>query len=332
MYRREAPSSRGSRALGWLLAFAASGCLDDDPRLPTEIFAELCGELLGCNCDEPQFTDIEQCTRVHAVHYTDLMGTAAVLGLELDDECILGRIPVTTYHCSTYAEVDDAPEPACRYCAPIHGDAAVGATCVLYDGYSDCVSGLRCVDGRCVDPCAPGDVPIPCEPGRRCTPRFYCEPNSELCLPVPQAGDSCPPECAKGLVCQYWLDPSTCGPRPGEGDRCSSECEAGLICTDGYCQPPAQPGEPCVVEVCGDDADCDPVDHVCRAHAAPGESCGLGGPSCVAAAYCDYDVGRCEADHELGGACSGSYTCVDGLRCHGEPPVCSLPEDYVCGQ
>lgn len=329
---------RSSRA--WARAFLAlgfgfAGCADEPAPAPlrTELFVESCTELLGCPCDVPAFTDVDECARVHAVRYAVVVGTAAVLGLAVDEECVLRQLPVSIHHCATAPEVYLVPEPPCTFCAPIHGVIELGEACIEYHEFSDCAPGLRCVEQRCVDPCNPGDVAIPCSPERGCPPRFYCEPNSERCLPTPQEGDPCPPECARGLICRTWLDPPACGPRSHEGEACgaSDHCEDALVCLDGVCSVPLPPGSPCVSEVCGVDADCDLSEHVCKMHNAVGEPCDIGGPSCVTSAYCNYESGACEAERQAGESCDEWYQqCVDGLRCHGEPPVCGPLEAYLC--
>lgn len=313
-----------------LLALGLVGCGQDEPGLRTELFAASCAELQACNCDDPQFTDADECARVYAVQYADIEGTATVLGLKVDTACFLGGLPVTSHHCATYLEFYDEPLPACSYCAPVHGDVVAGEACVAYDGFSDCAQGLRCAEQRCVDPCDPGDVVVPCDPGETCPPGFYCGYNGEGCRPTPQIGDPCWPECGKGLVCEYWRDKPVCGPMPEEGERCYQWCAGDLKCIAGVCGVPPKGGEPCPDHVCDDDSECDWNTLVCQGHAEIGESCGLGQTSCVRAAYCNYDVGRCEPDHELGGPCGFPYECIGGLRCAGEPPVCSVPEAYIC--
>jgi hypothetical protein len=168
-----------------------------------------------------------------------------------------------------------ACDPETGVCGPKPG---LGEPCDLIG----CAAGSHCADQDlvCIDSAALGEPCdlVPCAEGLVC--------NSEtLCAPMSGPGEPCDLiPCAEGLVC----NPETilCAPISGPGEPCGPiPCADGLLCDkSAICVRLPTAGEPCAVDLYGQDAVC-----------AIGHFCGYG------------DGGDAECIHQQPLICAGYY-------------------------
>ena len=223
------------------------------------------------------------------------------------------------------------------------GDGTVdrGASCPGEDA--------RCIDGRCVLPCASADNALPCPPGMTCTssgcvgalcrevacgPCERCDPSTGRCV------ESCIGlACPDGLVCscgRCW--PPTCQ---------LLGCPAGERCAAGRCEP-----DPCADAGCGPEQGCADgecfalceadgcealqycelgrcLDDPCRGVACPVGRCdrrtgecsvACVGASCLPGTVCELGTGRCVDDPCLRVRCPEGTTCEEGSCFRSAPP------------
>jgi len=146
---------------------------------------------------------------------------------------------------------------------------------------ADCPTGLRCLDGLCLEPATierPGMHPGYCGESDVCTGDEYCAP-SRCCLPT--GGDDCcaDVDCAAGLVCDLddhvcvtppadagtddaGTDTTTDGPTPPPPQcRSNAECPTNYLCIDAVCMLPCETSAEC-------GAGCDCVGGFCTSPAA----------------------------------------------------------------
>jgi hypothetical protein len=177
------------------------------------------------------------------------------------------------YWCDSYGCRPVEP-PAAAECAhgdwecppdrPFCTDAGYCVAQCAEDG--DCPTGLRCLDGVCVEP------PVTVRPGMRpgycggegvCAAGEYCAP-SRCCLPEGEARCCADIDCAAGLVCDTGTDTCVTPPEdagtddagPGDGGtdgppppppqcRSNAECPAHYLCIDAVCKLPCRTDAEC---------------------------------------------------------------------------------------
>jgi hypothetical protein len=162
---------------------------------------------------------------------------------------------------------------------------------------ADCLSGLFCdrnYDDGCAGACVPGYIEeVFCgATAVNCGIDAYCEQETQLCTPLPSAGQACAPDglCEANHFCYDDVcTASVVGFQAGQAcDRISSLCALGLFCdiddtNIGTCKELGQAGASC------------------NADFPPG--------GCVVSSFCD--AGTCAARISAG-ACSSSDECLGG--------------------
>jgi len=269
----------------------------------------VCELLFECDCDQTRYVSVNACvTDVNAQFDAQFNATKAAAdanGLIFDQACANeGRKVASDLGCELEGI---AVEESCKFCSPVHGITLVGEACSQTGGfgeYSDCASGLLCVENFCYDPCTTlkagdacdgglaecgeglycddNDVPTckptvgaggPCTSIGGCTEGLYCGDDS-TCQPIPKQGDPCVNfnGCGDGLAC---ANDKTCQPLPGDGEPCDFFCAEHYSCEASICIPGPGDGQPCNDDgTCGPDTECDGNTGLCRPEQAAG--CFLG--------------------------------------------------------
>ncbi len=262
----------------------------------SEAFCEL---LFECSCEQTKYVSVNECvTDVNAqfdAQFEAARETAQANGLIFDQACAnQGRKVSAKLGC----ELEELElEDSCEFCSPVHGVKALGEACSQTSGfgqYSDCASGLVCINNLCDDPCkklAAGDscddvglaecgdglycdfndtitckptagVDGPCTSLESCADGLYCG-NDSTCQPIPKQGEPCVNfgGCGDGLVC---ADDMTCQPLPGDGEPCNFVCAEYYSCEAGICIPGPGDGQPCNDDgTCGPDTECNYDTNLC---------------------------------------------------------------------
>lgn len=268
----------------------------------------LCELLFECNCDQTRYVSVNECvTDLNAqfdAQFNAAMETAQANGLIFDQACAnQGRKISSDLGCEL-EEVDIAE--TCEFCSPVHGIKLAGEACSEAGGfgdYSDCASGLICVENLCYDPCT-----------------------------TLEAGDNCDDgsfaECGEGLYCDYAESPTTCKPTVGAGGPCTSigGCTMGLSCgADNTCQPIPKQGDPCVnFGGCGDGLVC-ADDMTCQPPPGKGQPCNF---FCAEDYICE--AGTCIAGPGDGQPCNDDGTCGPDTECNFDTNLCGPAQAAVC--
>lgn len=193
---------------------------------------EICEQILGCACAMPTYPDVEKCVADADSTAQVLEGLAEQYGLIFDAACFDRRLEQfgSALECHTPSELPDWDAEGCSFCAPVHGDAPIGAPCSNFrpDFYaSDCAPDLGCFTtggpGVCVPLCkvfAAGEtcglgtgqpILLPCEGGHR------CDWESRRCEPLRAAGAPC--SGLTGGCASDYCGPSGVCEEPGAGGR-----------------------------------------------------------------------------------------------------------------
>ena len=287
--RMHSPSLR-ALALSVLLGMGCGG--GPSPR------QEICEQILGCACAMPTYPDVEKCVADADSTAQVLEGLAEQYGLIFDAACFDRRLEQfgSALECHTPSELPDWDAEGCSFCAPVHGDAPIGAPCSNFrpDFYaSDCAPDLGCFTtggpGVCVPLCkvfAAGEtcgfgtgqpILLPCEDGHR------CDWESRRCEPL--RADGAPCSGLTGGCASDYCGPSGVCEEPGAGGETCSEftCAESLVCHAAKCMPLPAAGERCDDGACAADAYCDSAD-VC----APAQPL-----------LCDVDIGTVDGQPRI---------------------------------
>jgi hypothetical protein len=215
---------------------------------------EMCRAVMGNECA----TDVETPVNDGRQAYDAEQGGACLAGLQ----SVLG---------SCTPDYDAYPDACDRMLVGLLGE---GRSC---DGSDECVPGLDCYNGRCIDPPAAGEACVdgsycpgsmfcgadelchaprgagqPCPEGdQACADEMFCDNRTTTCEPLLHSGAPCMDfggVCADGLYCS--LASGNCTPIPGNGGDCgdsSGECASGLYCDAAgrVCRPQLPAGQPC---------------------------------------------------------------------------------------
>jgi len=260
-----------------LLSLVACG-KDEDPKRAA------CQSIVDCACTQPEFTSVDACLAEIDGTLAEMKQAAADNGLVYDEGCydeLLGR--VAALECQPLADLAGFTDLLCPYCAPVHGEKAVGSACTVARDGSDCARDLVCIGldlegaGVCVSLC---DVPGPGEKCRydnpsggtgsyaaNCQDGHYCGA-SDTCEATLSDGATCSSDdsCASGN-CNAT---NVCAVPPGKGQSCDDlRCAEPLVCDidTSTCVDRPGIGQPCLFGACADGASCNDMD-VCAAQEA----------------------------------------------------------------
>lgn len=266
------------------LTAVVGACKGDDP------IERYCEQIFGCDCQPLEYSSISLCASSLRLQEDVYATVARTYGLAYDGSCLEARADaVEAVGCQSAAEVA-LLQPACSYCAPVHGDQPVGAACMQSgpENASDCAQGLACVNGVCSDPCARIAAGQACldmnfQSLGICADGTFCDNTSRQCRAYVGEGQACPNynECMPGLTCNA----AVCVGLPGPGEPCpSGACAEGASCNGGTCEPPPGIGEPCF-GVCAEGAYCNTQMSTCYPLGTIGDPC-IDFNGCVPGAYC----------------------------------------------
>jgi len=296
--------STGEGSTGTTSATDTGGFEDEIERYVTE----LCEIVVGCECDPPFYSSVEECIEALLDPLLNAGESAKSLGLEWRQECADAKLERLAPMCVPV--FDHSAHCQGRYCELFGGDVAETEPCgFLVDQGSNCAAGLGCSreEQVCLQVC--GDLPQGIE----------CD----------QLGSSC----AEGLACTShgigFPPPPTCETAAGEGEECNvaygPSCDAGLKCGAGTCVPYPEPGEPCVDGWCLLSLFCNEQD-LCEPPRANGEPCGSF-RECESG-YCADEV--CTEQVGEGAPCPDSTACAEGLVCNPESSTCEPAPPVLC--
>jgi hypothetical protein len=274
--------------LGWIVVLSACDSATPPKQVPLaavedETIAIVCDAMTECSCDAQP---AGQCRDFVSTIAADIRSTANEFGLTWDPAClgyVLDRIDATGCGAALDVEPFDECSPVCNY---LHGTRAVGDTCELasYDyvqgfpshgGITDCMQGLVCAGGVCVEPCsaAPndpgGDVGQTCDNG--CRDGLGCDWEANVCQKLPGAGQLClGGQCKPDTFCELEdpndpMTPMICKEPVAFGESCRGhqQCESGY-CPAGFCEGLPEEGESCRgTFVCAAGLECHPEDQIC---------------------------------------------------------------------
>lgn len=257
---------------------------DGDDILVDEFITELvdvaCQLRTSCECDPAQSLDV--CRDELTEPFTRDYGRASGSSLIFDEACADALVDgyADAIACDTKLEVFEHRPDACGTCKVFHGGGDSGSPCTEYGRYDDCAQDLKCVDGRCVQPCLPADagescLGIHCSEGLACTNVYDPEIDADeyVCKPTVALGEACDVDpCEPELLCD--LGTLTCQPVPQLGEACYVGCVSGAYCKrssgePGICVEILMDGEPCnaldvCVGACGVDGVCGPpIPYIC---------------------------------------------------------------------
>ncbi|MCX4240860.1 hypothetical protein [Paraliomyxa miuraensis] len=238
-------------SLAVLLGLVASLACSDRTQLHSDvgqqIALQLCSIQTECGCAEEHLIPDCEAWVEHEIAETERKAIAH--GLELDEDCLHLLLDGIDALATCGVHSPWGWELRC----PVYGrNAAAGETCEMFDYLplmTDCLPGLRCVEGVCRDP----DHPILGE-GEICS-------DTQSSIPTGWLG-----RCAEGLMCDS-RNTRTCvpqsppSPRIPDGQTCTVafECEEGSYCrppegeydvseeVPGICREFTPDGEPCMV-------------------------------------------------------------------------------------
>lgn len=261
----------------WPFASALVGCASEDriteADFPASYAAALCDKYAECSCSPSM--DLDAC---RADEEADVMTTRvapASSGLRYDPYCGTRSVhAIADFGCETLDEVIAAArgDDDCDPCKLYVGDRRVGESCTVHGPADDCVRGAACVDGSCVDVCAPVPLGEPCLQ-RRCEPDLICEVDLDTegnivrsaCVREAALGEPCIDDatCSQQLTCD--LETEVCRMLPFVGEPCTFSCAEGWCeqtGTGATCRAAQANGEACTFdEQC--EGDCDLALGVC---------------------------------------------------------------------
>jgi hypothetical protein len=216
----------------------------------------------------------------------------------------------------------------------ITAKATEGATC---SANGECSGDLYCnkgADYQCPGKCQKrGESGQSCAGGARCAEGLRCE--AELCVPMPQAGDSCEYSCSHSVVCPAG---EVC---PGNlwCDRSLGKCELGRLvgepCGTTGLSPTASEAE-CAIPLW-----CDAVDHgvgACRKSSAQGGPCNEATYACDKGLHCvgavasgaGATLGACQPPSPAATDCREDDDCQAGLVCLFDECAAPVAEGEDC--
>lgn len=235
------------------LLVASPGCSDDDASnapiddvLIREYVDALCAAASACDCTEERAWDDEAgCLDLVNDSMRSSRLAARSGGALFDESCARQRIDVfATLECKTDAELRDELEPA--PCEFFTGEQSDGEPCESYGpAGSNCVVGLSCAFGTCVDPSG-GSASL-LQEGETCRDQnhhtgqcganLYCSASTSACEPVPLPGDPCSThdECVAEGFKVGWCDGDVCAPIKDPSEPCTDDAQCSQACDDGMC-------------------------------------------------------------------------------------------------
>jgi len=211
------------------------------------------------------------------------------------------------------------PLPGTVAAGRLRFDATAAHDCIAQVAAYACRAGTYALPAPCSAVFTPGVAPGgACQNDTECPTGYACVSNGSCgtCQPAPQAGDGCSFTCGPHLRCAAppasTAGSFSCARLLGAGEPCVSSdvkvCDDGLVCiasadySQGTCQPPAGPGQPCAPFFVESDfsLDLSRFDGTCRN--------GL---------VCDYSLAQpvCTPPKKLGEPCGAWLSCEGGLHC-----------------
>ncbi|MCX4240861.1 hypothetical protein [Paraliomyxa miuraensis] len=249
-------------SLAVLLGLVAGLSCSDRARLQSDVGRQialhLCSIQTECGCTEEQL--IPDCEAWIEREVAENERKAIAHGFELDEDCLQQLLDGIDEFATC-----GVPAGWGTMC-PVYGRGAVaGESCETFDYLplmTDCLPGLRCVEGVCRDPyhpilgageiCSDTQSSVPTGWLGRCDEGLQCDSrNTRTCIPympptpIPD-GQTCTVafECEEGSYCrppegEYDVSedvPGVCAEFTPDGEPCTVLYDCRGRCIDGYCE------------------------------------------------------------------------------------------------